>query len=106
MLKLVSEDPGHLGEAAPAADRAGRVAVFAVELRGPEQVRAGVTHFRGADSTGADVGQQRPALQGVVHYLSLVSHPDRVRARPERAMGCSTQRPVDASGHADISVTV
>jgi len=79
VLQLVTVNPGDQRQRLFAADRARPFARFSVEFGGPEQVRTGITHVVGADASGVDAGEQRAALQRVLHDLPLVSHDNRVR---------------------------
>ena len=84
----VAEDPGDEGEPLLAADRAHLFRGLTVESGGPEQVRPRITDLLDGDATGVDVGEQRTALQRVVHHLTLGTHPGqgtRTGAHPRPA---------------------
>lgn len=74
LAELLAEYPRDDRELLFPADRADHVAALAVELRGPQQVGAGVADFRDTASPRVDLGEQRPPLQRVVHHLPLCSH--------------------------------
>ena len=102
VLQLVPVHPGDQRQRLLAADRAGHLARPAVEFRRPQQVGAGVADLGGSDAARVDLGEQRSALQRVVHHLPLGSH---VQQRTWRA--CLTDRPFGSawasSGHAPCS---
>src|SRR5262249_24495303 len=54
--------------------------------------------LRDADPPGVDLGEQRSALQRVVHDLPLGPHPDRVRGALGRAMSRSGAWPPGRGG--------
>lgn len=74
LTELLAEHPRNKRELLFPADRADHVAALAVELRGTQQVGTGVADFRDTASPRADLGEQRPSLQRVVHHLPLCSH--------------------------------
>lgn len=84
LAQALAEHPGHLGQFLLAADRAGAVDRFAVEPGGTLEVGIRVADPGERGPSGVDVGQQRTALQGVVHHLSRAEHPTSVRARGTR----------------------
>lgn len=75
--QVLTEDPRHQCQLFFAADRAHDRALFPVKLRGAQQVRVRVAHLGHPGPTGVDLGQQGPAPERVVHYLSLQSHGDQ-----------------------------
>lgn len=98
LAELLAEHPRNESDLLFSADRADHIAALAVEFRGPQQVGAGIAHFRDAASTGVDLGEQRPPLQRVIHHLPLCSHAFQSTCGSRRSgwgVCCATVPPFD-----------